>query len=200
MFFSTILLAAAAAVGVSAQNYSTSGSLSITPDSVDYNTRLAWCVSENNNCREICGGEATVSCDANTLNYTCVCTTGNTPNISAYMGTLPYFICEQWIADCVQAHPNDLDGITGCRSVTCGTLNASSESTTTSSAASSASSTGSAASTASSSMASSTGTATSSSTSSSATSSSAAIALGVAKTYGTGILAAAMFAVFGLAL
>ncbi|KAH9844510.1 Pci domain-containing protein [Teratosphaeria destructans] len=199
MFFSTILLAATAAVGVSAQNYSTSGPLSIVPDSVAYNTRLAWCVSENNNCREICGGQATVSCDANTLNYTCMCTSGNTPNISAYMGTMPYFVCEQWIADCVQAHPNDLDGITACRSVTCGTKNASSESTT-SSAASSATSTGSAASTASSSMASSTGTATSSSTSSSATSSSAAIALGVAKTYGTGILAAAMFAVFGLAL
>ena len=70
MFYSTVLLAATALTGlVSAQNYSTSGPLSITPSSVDYNTRLAWCRAQTNSCPQICGGQASPNtCDP-------VCTT-----------------------------------------------------------------------------------------------------------------------------
>jgi hypothetical protein len=137
----------------------------------------------------------------NTLNYTCTCTDGSSPNISAYQQTIPFYECQQWKTDCVAAHPNDLDGQTGCLSVTCGNLNASSgESSTSSSMASTAtaSSTGSSAASSASATGSSTGSSTASSAS--ATSSSAAVAMSVAKNYGTGILAAAMLAVFGLAL
>jgi len=59
MFYSTLLLAATALTGlVGAQNYSTSGNISITPNSVDYNTRLAWCRAQTNSCPQICGGQA----------------------------------------------------------------------------------------------------------------------------------------------
>ena len=66
MFYSTLLIAASAFTSiVSAQNYSTSGALSITPSGVDYNTRLAWCRAETNSCPEICGGQASPNtCDA----------------------------------------------------------------------------------------------------------------------------------------
>lgn len=66
MFYSTLLVAATALTGlVSAQNYSTSGALSIDVSQVPYDTRLAWCRAETNSCPEICGGQASPNtCDA----------------------------------------------------------------------------------------------------------------------------------------
>jgi len=66
MFYSTLLVAATAFTGfVSAQNYSTSGAISITPSSVDYDTRLSWCRAQTNSCPQICGGTASPNtCDA----------------------------------------------------------------------------------------------------------------------------------------
>lgn len=59
MFSSTLLLAAATLCGlVGAQNYSTSGPLSIDPNSVSMDTRMAWCRGQTNNCPLICGGQA----------------------------------------------------------------------------------------------------------------------------------------------
>jgi len=58
-----ILLALASSV--SCQNYSTSGPLSINPDSVDYDTRLAWCRAQTTTCPQICSGTDSVNtCDA----------------------------------------------------------------------------------------------------------------------------------------
>lgn len=129
-----------------------------------------------------------------TLTYTCVCTDGSQPNVSNFDATLPSFVCAQWVADCVKAHPNDLTGQTACHSVVCGSRNASNVPQTgpggsQSSAApsSSASSTGG-------------GSKTSSGSASSATNTNAAVALGIGKNYGTGILAVGFAAVFGLAL
>ncbi|KAK0943572.1 hypothetical protein LTR48_005412 [Friedmanniomyces endolithicus] len=225
MFYSTLLIAATALTGfVSAQNYTTSGPINITASSVPYDTRLAWCRAQQNSCPMLCGGQASPnSCDSNTLAYTCTCSNGNQPNISNYDQTIPSFVCAQWKIDCVAAHPNDLGGQTGCLSLVCGSLNASSGSTTQSSssasgsgtASSTASSTGGAAAGASSTgassaAASSTGgaAATSSSGSGASTASSSAAAastsksaaMNVAMNYGTGILATAMLAFFGLAL
>jgi hypothetical protein len=66
MFYSTLLIATSALAGlVSAQNYSTSGPLSIVPSSVDYDLRLSWCRAQTNSCPQICGGQAYPnSCDA----------------------------------------------------------------------------------------------------------------------------------------
>ncbi|KAK3677601.1 hypothetical protein LTR78_002451 [Recurvomyces mirabilis] len=217
MFYSTLLLAVTAFTGlVSAQNYSTSGALSIDVSQVDTQQRLAWCVSQTTSCPQICSGSTTANtCDSNTLNYTCTCSGGSSPNISDYTQTVPFFVCEQWKANCADAHPNDLQGLAGCHSVVCGAKNASaaggssgsssassgSASATGSStgsatgAAGSASATGSAAASAASS-----GAASATSSAAAASSSAASAAVGLAMQYSSGILAAAMLAVFGLAL
>ena len=60
---SIILLALASLV--SCQNYSTSGPLTINPDSVDYDTRLAWCRAQTTTCPQICSGtDSANTCDA----------------------------------------------------------------------------------------------------------------------------------------
>ena len=219
MFYSTLLIAAAALCGlVSAQNYSTSGgNLTVVPDSVPLDLRQAWCRGQRASCPEICGGDASqnlcfdvsASCNTtrshyvvftdlnvqDTLTYQCVCADGSHPNISDFDQTLPSFICAQWVIDCTAAHPNDLSGQTACQSVKCGMRNASAVpqsgpggSQSSAAPSSSASATGGG------------GSKTSSGSASSATNTGAAAALGVGKSYGTGILAVAFAAVFGLAL
>lgn len=130
-----------------------------------------------------------------TLNYTCTCSDNSTPNISDYTQTVPFYVCDQWVANCVDNHPDDLTGQAGCRSVTCGSQNVSEAETTTSSAAPDATTSAS-----SSSGTESPSTTTSSGAETSATESSAAMAVHVVENYGTGILFAAMMALFGLAL
>ncbi|KAK8216806.1 hypothetical protein M8818_001769 [Zalaria obscura] len=59
MFYSSVLFAAAALSSVvSAQNYSTSGALSVVPSSVEYTLRQSWCRAQLNTCPEICDGTA----------------------------------------------------------------------------------------------------------------------------------------------
>ncbi|GAB7340589.1 hypothetical protein MBLNU457_7000t1 [Dothideomycetes sp. NU457] len=212
MHYTALLVATAAFTGLaSAQNYSTSGPLMVDPNSVDLNTRLAWCRSELNTCPMLCGGQANPNtCDAATLTYNCTCSGGvTTPNITNYQGTLPFFICQRWIGDCTAAHPNDLAGQTACQSVQCGMANASeaqvsmSSSSSSASATQSSSATGTAAGGAAGAATTSGGSsATGSSTASSASASSSrsAAVANVAKDYGFGVLAAGMLAAFGLAL
>ncbi|CAK4012988.1 Hypothetical predicted protein [Lecanosticta acicola] len=200
MFRSALLVAISALAAVtSAQNYSTSGALSVDDSQLSESLRQAWCRAQTNSCPQICGGQASPNtCDPTTLNYTCTCTNGNTPNISSYDQTIPSFVCAQWKTNCVANHPNDLDGQTGCLSVVCGDRNASSGiASTTSSASASAT-----ASSTSSGTSGATGSATKSASASgtSATSTGAAVALSVAQNYGTGIVATALLALFGLAL
>lgn len=65
MFYSTLFIAVTALSGfVSAQNYSTSGNLTIDPNSVELTLRQAWCRAEQNNCPLICGGrDSSNNCD-----------------------------------------------------------------------------------------------------------------------------------------
>ena len=59
MFYSTLLLAATTFTGlVSAQNYSTSGPISVVPDSVSITLRESWCRAQTGSCPQICGGQA----------------------------------------------------------------------------------------------------------------------------------------------
>ncbi|KAF2166564.1 hypothetical protein M409DRAFT_23199 [Zasmidium cellare ATCC 36951] len=200
MFRSTLLLATAAFAAVaSAQNYSTSGNLSVDTSQIPSALKSSWCRAQTNSCPQICGGRASPNnCDSNTLTYQCVCTDGSSPNISDYDQTIPSFVCQTWVGNCVDAHPNDLDGQTGCRSVTCGSRNASSNLAATTSSAATTSATASSSSSAESTSAS--GTPTGSSASTTATTSSAAMALHVAEQYGTGIIAGGLLALFGLVL
>lgn len=129
-----------------------------------------------------------------TLSYVCTCTDGSTPNISDYSQTAPFFICEQWKANCVDNHPNDLNGITACNSVVCGMKNASSvEAAAQSSSSASASMTATRS-------ASGSGTASPTKSGSAASTSSGSAAMVVAQNYGTGIVVTGLLAIFGLAL
>ncbi|KAF2237669.1 hypothetical protein EV356DRAFT_510654 [Viridothelium virens] len=189
MYYSIALVIAATFSSlVAAQNISLTN-----PVEVNSTERQQWCRAQVSNCPMICGGSASPNtCDPMGLTYQCVCTDGSHPNVSDYASTLPSFICAQNVADCVNSHPNDLQGITNCRNTVCGTKNASAALSTSSSASSTPTATGSGGS-------SGTSPTSSGSTSAAATSSAAMAALNLGKTYGTGALAAGLFAVFGLA-
>lgn len=65
MFSSRLVIAAAALCGVvSAQVYSTSGNITVDPNSVPDATRLGWCRAQTQTCPQVCGGQASPnSCD-----------------------------------------------------------------------------------------------------------------------------------------
>jgi cobalamin biosynthesis Mg chelatase CobN len=127
------------------------------------------------------------------------------PNVSDYQQTLPAFVCREYVDQCVNAHPNDLDGITTCRDTVCGNKTVdetTSSSTSSESSSSTASSTrsGSGASQTASSTSGGSASQTSGSSASATAASSSASALHMASTYGTGLLAVGILAAFGLAL
>ncbi|KAF4555259.1 Hypothetical protein D9617_2g052120 [Elsinoe fawcettii] len=193
MLYTSLLIAASAlATSVSAQ-------IQINPGSVPQAERNGWCEAQRNTCPQICqNGTTQNNCDPNLLTYNCVCSSGATPNISDYQTTLPFFVCQTSIAQCVAA-TNDAAAQGRCRDVTCGQRNASSLAATTSSAAPSSTS---ASQTSSSAASGSSGSPSGSSTSSAspAASSGAAMALTVAREWGTPALLAGMLAMFGLAM
>ncbi|RMZ88238.1 hypothetical protein DV736_g4527, partial [Chaetothyriales sp. CBS 134916] len=88
-----------------------------------------WCHSQLNTCPEICGGAAAVNfCDQATLQYTCTCPNGTAPDCTAFIGTVPYFECQQTFIQCIANHPNDAEGQSTCATnEQCGTRNATAE-------------------------------------------------------------------------
>ncbi|KAK6537365.1 hypothetical protein TWF694_011557 [Orbilia ellipsospora] len=98
------------------------GQTSIDPNSVTPTDREAWCNSQKQSCVLACPDTQTSSnsCDANDLTYSCVCEDGSTPDLSQYSGTLPYFICQEWKAQCIDAGANNLEAESSCAAVTCG--------------------------------------------------------------------------------
>ncbi|KAI6366723.1 hypothetical protein MCOR25_005089 [Pyricularia grisea] len=81
----------------------------IDPSSVPLATRKNWCSSETTQCPLICldtgasGKPRDNSCDPMTLNYACVCSNGNSPNLTEYSLTMPYHKCTQFQVNCVAA-------------------------------------------------------------------------------------------------
>ncbi|KAF2222041.1 hypothetical protein BDZ85DRAFT_264794 [Elsinoe ampelina] len=190
MLYTSLLVAASAFVtSVTAQ-------IQINPGTVPQAERNGWCDAQRNTCPVICqNGTTANTCDPNTLQYNCLCVSGATPNISDYSQTLPFFICQTSIAQCVAA-TTDASVQARCRDVTCGSRNASAETATTSSAAPSSTSVSSQTSSAASSP---TGSAASASSSAPAATG-AASALAAARDYGTPALMAGMLAIFGFAM
>ncbi|QIW96400.1 hypothetical protein AMS68_001918 [Peltaster fructicola] len=115
----TAILFGAATLAAAQQQYT------IDPSNVPFSTRNTWCNNQKTSCPLIClqtpgnvGAEKN-DCDPNSLQYTCVCTNGQSPNLTEYTQTLPYFICTEWgnecvsncgnnnlcQADCLQKHP-----------------------------------------------------------------------------------------------
>jgi hypothetical protein len=125
-----------------------------------------------------------------TLDFSCVCSNGTTPNVGLYMNTIPFFVCQATYAQCVAAHPNDLQGQQQCTdNAKCGTLNATAQAAAASSSSAAATS---------SSTPSSTSASTSATKSGSSTASTSAKATGMAtklgQDYGMGLMAT-MFAI-----
>ncbi|KAF2456677.1 hypothetical protein BDY21DRAFT_345779 [Lineolata rhizophorae] len=198
MLFSTALLVAASAwTGlVAAQNDTSAPDVTISPDSVPITTRQNWCRSQKESCPEICGGIANENeCDPNQLTFVCECADGSNPNITDFAQTLPSLICDEWFEQCIDQNTGNAQGQEVCMSVVCGQRDPADvdegESSATASGAATATATASASSSATDEAASTTEAA------ASATSSDAAVALHIAQNYGSGVLAAGLFALFG---
>ncbi|KAK6064510.1 hypothetical protein SCUP234_12977 [Seiridium cupressi] len=154
-----VAVALSALTVVSAAGNST---FSIDPNSVTLSQRAAWCTSEINVCGQICDYTAN-DCDPATLDYTCTCSSGSSPDMNEYQDSLPFYICTQAFDNCISANVGSQTGQANCTTTIkdqCGTKlasDSSSSSSTTSAASSSGTATGTAT------AASSSGTATSSS-------------------------------------
>ncbi|KAL1588493.1 hypothetical protein WHR41_02875 [Cladosporium halotolerans] len=214
MRYSAVFLAATAfsSLGLAQSGTNETGTgPTIDANSVPYQERQNWCRSQTQTCPQICDGRFdSNTCDPNTLTYGCVCADGTTPNTSDYEQTLPSFVCRKYRDQCVANNPTDKDAQDACLAIECGTKlptedSASSTVSSASSATESASSTGSGSSEASETASSTSGSEeaasqTASDGAASATADSAAVALNLASTYGTGLLAAGILGAFGLAL
>jgi hypothetical protein len=128
------------------------------------------------------------------LAWNCTCSNGNQPNISNYEQTIPGQVCLKWVENCVLAHPDDLDGIGGCRSVICGTQTVRNAATTSKPATTSTTSDGG------SNTPTGAATTTPASTATTSTRPNAAATLAAAQNYGHIAIAGGMAALLGLAL
>lgn len=132
------------------------------------------------------------------MTWDCQCYQANTPNISDFGQTVPSLMCDEWKAQCTASRPDDLDGQEFCQSFQCGERNASAYGSSSSASTTTASETSSE--TGSSSSSTSGGGESAPSTSETSEPTGAAAALGVGKQYGTGVVGALLFGLFGLAL
>ncbi|KAF3275872.1 hypothetical protein TWF173_006339 [Orbilia oligospora] len=100
------------------------GNQTIIPTSVDVNTRNGWCRSEKDTCTTLCSKNWTTNdCDQNTLEVSCVCADGSKPELVNYRNTLPFFICQEYIAQCVAGNATEPTLQNICRNTnTCGNL------------------------------------------------------------------------------
>ncbi|KAJ5612807.1 hypothetical protein N7510_006001 [Penicillium lagena] len=160
----------------------------------------SWCLGQRNTCPEICNGDTKQnSCDPATLKYQCMCGDGSVPDVSSYVETVPFYVCQATYGQCIDSHPNDATGQRTCKkSAKCGSKNASATDTTASSSVHASSTL---------TMATSTGSSSSnsaksgsvSSVAAASTTSNAAVMDGL-QVYSTGLLAGAMFFAMRLVL
>ncbi|KAJ5200219.1 hypothetical protein N7491_008981 [Penicillium cf. griseofulvum] len=154
---------------------------------VESSERSNWCFAQRNTCPDICEtGTKLNSCDASTLQFTCVCSDGSIPDVTPYKQTVPFYVCQAAYGQCINSHPNDAEGQRACKkAAVCGSKNASETTTTASSTMSSTT------------LAMATATESSSSETSSvapaSTTTNAAVALGDLSQYSTGLMAGLMF-------
>ncbi|KAE9987100.1 hypothetical protein EG328_003882 [Venturia inaequalis] len=180
----------------------------IDPTSVTLALRTSWCSSQTSQCPLLCSqvtanhktSTTSNTCDPKTLTYSCTCSGGITPNASEYSQTIPYFICTQVNENCVKACGTGNNACSSaCRQDNpCGAQNPTVANTSSSTATSTSGASGSAT------AATTTGfgsfgdaTATASTSS---TKSAAIAALNLGNTYGVAVIAAGIFAGFGMML
>ncbi|GAD96034.1 predicted protein [Paecilomyces variotii No. 5] len=195
---SIVLMVSAFAAGIAAQaNYTLPAGFNA--GEVSSTEKASWCTGQRNICPKICGGAAQTNvCDPDSLSFSCVCADGSTPDSSQYKQSLPYFVCEANFGQCIQNHPNDLDGQEQCKQQekTCGTKDATSASSSTSSAAASSA----AATTMATSTTGGTAASTTAAKATAATSSSAASAAKLGQDYSAALLAGGLLAGFRFVL
>ncbi|EPS25950.1 hypothetical protein POX_c04325 [Penicillium oxalicum] len=169
---------------------------------VDSSTKSSWCEGQRNTCPQICGGAASQNtCIDATLQFNCVCVDGSQPNVTAYQTTIPFYVCNAYIGQCLANNAGQLDAQEACKEVQCGNKNATDSSSSSSSSSSSTTAASSSASSESTGTASSTMIAAVSATDASMTASSSAAATTTHNAapivglegYSTGIMAGAMF-------
>ncbi|KAB2577862.1 hypothetical protein BFW01_g4472 [Lasiodiplodia theobromae] len=121
----------------------------IDPDTVSIEDRNQWCLAQTSQCPLIClqtNKDAAVQsneCDSETLQYSCVCANGLSPNVTEYSQTMPYFICTEVNNRCVDScGTGNNQCASDCRTEhPCGAQNPTRVNVTTTSSASTASAT-----------------------------------------------------------
>ncbi|RYP92506.1 hypothetical protein DL770_001372 [Monosporascus sp. CRB-9-2] len=69
-------------------------------------------------------GATTNNCDVDTLDFSCICSNGESPDFNEYRDTIPFFVCKQLFEDCIESHPNDARAHQNCTTTyddNCGT-------------------------------------------------------------------------------
>ncbi|KAF4151164.1 hypothetical protein CNMCM6069_004379 [Aspergillus lentulus] len=185
-----IVLSALVAAAAAANNYTFPAGFNIAQ--VSNTDKAAWCLAERNTCPRICDGIAdSNSCDSDTLKFSCVCSNGTEADVSPYMQTIPFFVCQETYKQCIAASSTqDQDEKCTAAQKECGTLNATASSTSSSTTTSSAIST--ATESATGNQAESTATATTT-TSSSATAQTSNAAIRLVGEHATGLMATVLF-------
>lgn len=106
MFFARALaVVAMTTVSLAAQVYQ------IDPETVDPATRASWCVSQEAACPLLClqnpkvqdASTASNECDPANLQYSCICSNGIQPDIGNFSQTIPFFLCQEFGNQCVNA-------------------------------------------------------------------------------------------------
>ncbi|KAJ5180463.1 hypothetical protein N7492_003673 [Penicillium capsulatum] len=151
----------------------------------------SWCQGQRNVCPHLCeSGTKQNNCDSSTLKFSCVCQDDSTPDVSDYIQTVPFYVCQATFGQCIAAHPDDADGQENCKKQShCGSKNATASDTTSSSAVASSTTMAVASSSSSSSEAS----PTASESAAATTTDNAAAALGGMQGISTGLMASVMF-------
>ncbi|KIW20766.1 hypothetical protein PV08_01344 [Exophiala spinifera] len=99
------------------------------PAGINTTVSFNWCHAQLNTCPLICGGSASLNqCDDVAFTYSCVCANGTVPDSTAFIQTLPFFICQETYIQCINNNPNDAQAQSVCKdNEQCGTRNATAE-------------------------------------------------------------------------
>ncbi|KAF2034712.1 hypothetical protein EK21DRAFT_97348 [Setomelanomma holmii] len=139
MLYSTLLVAASAIAGASAQLLSNQtfqtpiSCCNVAASSIPSDERSSWCEANVNTCVNLCGGQAGIAnngneCDDTTLEYTCRCSNGTSfagSTMAPYQQSVPALMCRYWYGVCVNATNQNLAQQFQCeqaRDANCGNL------------------------------------------------------------------------------
>ncbi|KAJ5641015.1 hypothetical protein N7528_000640 [Penicillium herquei] len=86
----------------------------------------SWCQGQRNQCPAICKtGTKQNTCDPSTLTFSCVCADGSSADVTPFIQTVPFYVCEANFGQCINAHPDDSVGQEACKKAAkCGNKNA----------------------------------------------------------------------------